>query len=1151
MAQLALAVVGSAIGAAIGGPFGAAALGQSLGWLVGSAAGALLGGGQKSKGPRASDTQVQVSTYGHPIYKIWGTARVAGDIIWIGERKRKKKEVSAKGLGGGSSAYFEYRQSFAVGFSEPACNVLKIWFHTKLVYDTTGGSKIRWKYPKTKLRFYYGREDAQPDPLIEAERGIDHVPAFRHLNSIMFENQLLKDFSNQIPNVRALVVTKCERTRTATVITGFQDLMLRDSLVPDRRPGQPYAFAASGPQWPQNTWLYRIDLAAEKIDIQARTAYPWSSFGPGDTSTEGFWFAQDNQTCVGGACVSNTLTYARTAAYPFDLDTLQGLAVACGSVVCTAGYVPPVDWMRSGFFRASQFDPTLMAHVEDTDLNNGNIDIFRGGGWAYRITSAALLTQAAFGFITTARVQDVDWGPGEKLYILVSGIEVTKIIGDVTTIDLTAELPGATLMRYLEQDNSLLLHNGRKFLKYSLTNRQITHTLDLPLIQNRSSIHGNITPAGTLWFGAVGTDLSVPTPPGSYSFFPRFYEISLANLTIVQDELFTEIGAQYPLQPQNKPFFEPVNALFYPELNAIVAEEIGERAVGIFRFGVAPGCETLQQVVNDLGEMTGQLNVATQTDAGALAADAVCGYIWEQRKTIREGLEQLAAGYFFNGIESDGKIKYKKRNASPVMTIPEEDLAAHEQGEELPVALREVRQQELEFPREIDVIYMNEDRDYDQDNARAQRNARVVSSTERQVFNLPIAFNAAKAQKVVEQMSREMWQERTTYEFTLPPPYRRLDPMDPVEIALDDGTLFTLRLDEINAGANGVFECKGTQIDPAIYQDLPGNDAGPIGGGFLSQRVTVPVPSVLVLVDTPTLRDEDPQLTIYVAAAPSRLGDVEWEGALVLRSVDDQNTWADFRAVETPATTGWALTALAAPRAWTTWDEGNSVDVQLQYGTLFNASRMQVLNLENAALLGSEVIQFRNAVEIDPVTHTWRLSGLARGRRGTDWAINTHVPGERFLLLETESLARVILPLTDLAVQRDYRAVTSGLTLEESRNVTFIWSGNSAKPYSVTMIRGDRDGSDNLTITWLRRSRIGVSWQSGVTPSLAEATEAYEVDVVFGGEVVRTIAVSAATAAYTAAQQGDDGITPGDAVDIIIYQLSATVGRGFPAEATV
>ena len=64
---------------------------------------------------------------------------------------------------------------------------------------------------------------------------------------------------------------------------------------------------------------------------------------------------------------------------------------------------------------------------------------------------------------------------------------------------------------------------------------------------------------------------------------------------------------------------------------------------------------------------------------------------------------------------------------------------------------------------------------------------------------------------------------------------------------------------------------------------------------------------------------------------------------------------------------------------------------------------------------------------------------------------------------------------------------------------------------------------------------------------LAEETEAYEVEILDGATVLRTLAASTTSVTYSAAQQlADLGalLGPGDTLDLRIYQLSAMVGRG-------
>jgi hypothetical protein len=68
---------------------------------------------------------------------------------------------------------------------------------------------------------------------------------------------------------------------------------------------------------------------------------------------------------------------------------------------------------------------------------------------------------------------------------------------------------------------------------------------------------------------------------------------------------------------------------------------------------------------------------------------------------------------------------------------------------------------------------------------------------------------------------------------------------------------------------------------------------------------------------------------------------------------------------------------------------------------------------------------------------------------------------------------------------------------------------------------------------------------------LAETSEAYEVEILNGEEVVRTLAATTPSALYTAAQQTSDFGSTQPSITVRVFQLSEAVGRGFPAEASL
>jgi hypothetical protein len=199
------------------------------------------------------------------------------------------------------------------------------------------------------------------------------------------------------------------------------------------------------------------------------------------------------------------------------------------------------------------------------------------------------------------------------------------------------------------------------------------------------------------------------------------------------------------------------------------------------------------------------------------------------------------------------------------------------------------------------------------------------------------------------------------------------------------------------------------------------------------------------------------------------------------------------------------------------------------------------------------VIQFRDAVDNGDGTFT--LSHLLRGRRGSDWACGLHAAGDLFALLEPDGAWQTMaLPLADLGQARHARLAGRFDTFDALPMLGRTPAGEAEKPYSPVRVTGSRDGSGNLAITWIRRTRIGGEWRDSTeSPPLAEQAEAYEVEVLDGGgAVVRTLAgVTAPSAAYSAAEQTADFGALQAAVSVRVHQISATVGRGRPRAATV
>lgn len=244
---------------------------------------------------------------------------------------------------------------------------------------------------------------------------------------------------------------------------------------------------------------------------------------------------------------------------------------------------------------------------------------------------------------------------------------------------------------------------------------------------------------------------------------------------------------------------------------------------------------------------------------------------------------------------------------------------------------------------------------------------------------------------------------------------------------------------------------------------------------------------------------------------------------------------------------------LGRGNSWMVFDKVNHLDIYLSHGTAPTsaANKLAVLNGTNLALWGNEVIGFRDVASLG--SNRYRLSMLLRGRFGTEWAMNLHNPSDQFILLTLATLKRITQDAIDINVNKFYRGVTIGHTLQQAVTRGFANTAVGMKPYAPVHIVGARDGSNNLTITWIRRTRYNGEWRDLVDVEVGEESEAYEVDILSGtGAVLRTITgLTSATASYSAADQTTDFGGPQASIVVVVYQLSSVVGRGYGSTVIV
>ena len=227
MATILLSTAGAALGGALFGPIGAIA-GRAAGGFGGNLIDQrLFSKDQVIRGPRLEDAMIMASSDGAPMPKLYGRARLGGQLIWATRHQEVTTQESQGGKGSPAVSVTNtaYYGNFAIAICEgPISHVSRIWADGKELDQT-----------RHEIRVHIGAADQLPDPLIEAKQGIANAPAMRGTAYVVFEAFALADFGNRIPQfsfeaVRS--VAKLDRDiRAVTIIPGATEFGLSPGAV--------------------------------------------------------------------------------------------------------------------------------------------------------------------------------------------------------------------------------------------------------------------------------------------------------------------------------------------------------------------------------------------------------------------------------------------------------------------------------------------------------------------------------------------------------------------------------------------------------------------------------------------------------------------------------------------------------------------------------------------------------------------------------------------------------------------------------------------------------------------------------------------------------------------------------------------------------
>lgn len=568
-------------------------------------------------------------------------------------------------------------------------------------------------------------------------------------------------------------------------------------------------------------------------------------------------------------------------------------------------------------------------------------------------------------------------------------------------------------------------------------------------------------------------------------------------------------------------------------------------------YGVSDSRYPLADIIDDEISLS-SLVESSDVDVSEITED-IRGFRVPGVSSIRNNIGPLQIAHFFDLVPSGYSLKAVPRGQDSVATIDVGELDARPFGQAASHALERSRTEDVQLPRKVVCRYSDPGREGDVSEQYSSERQSTNAVNVREI-ELPLSLSADEAAAVAQNIWHGSWLERNKFALKLPPVYQHLEPSDVITLKTDHAT-FQMRFSGINYGQNGLLEVNASEHAAAAW--VP-NAVGSVGT-VPTQRIPVPGGSSIVLLDIPLMRAADDE----AGFAAAMYGELDgWSGGALFVSLDEQ-VFDRLQLWTGAATVGRAETVLGVDSCYLV-NRDDTLTVRMEAGELDSITESQMLaGTQHWVAYGAdgrwEILLFADAILQGD--GTYEVSTLLRGQKGTEWTTALHEADDYFVLLDDVDVIGIATSVSEIDVERYYRAVTMGGLVGAVASETFAYSGVNLTPLAGVNATVRANGGD-WVVTWFPRTRYPSSWWSTGVDATTDSPAIYEVDIIdlsaSPNTVVRTLTVSdpaldsigRISTTYTGAQVATDFGSPVPAsIGVSIYQKSSVVGRGYELSA--
>lgn len=1165
----------------------------------------------------ASSLAFTASSYGVAIPLLFGADRITGNVIWSSEPRVTKLSV-------GLTQYTLRRLDFALALCEGEVNnILRMWIGERLVIDnsssvdlngvvatgsntimsldlTSDDSPLR-KLPidtrSTRVTFYNGSETQVPPlSLINAE-GIYAAPAYRGTAYILFEDFLI--FEETLPNIYVEVLANSDGLMPrsygvpSTPQVYFDDVTnfgIFYDLSFNRIYAGAYDSSGSGPVPDAQGWVVFNGLTLE----ETKQLEFWETTGLDSTS--------NLNTAVAGVLTNGHMVVGQrdkvhvfnTATGEIDatlgpggdsgghtLDTGFG-ALGVGTflfyanggdniqadILCGIGF----NNQSIGFAKINQDNQITMISTLNEILDPAR-DTARGVALKLSDTESAT-TPTFMDDLTSTRGTNI---------IIVSGKANEREEFDVGVICYDNPTAGAApaTPRYVELGTiscNELAGSGEthKLAQMFVDGQDNTIVLVFTVTSARSDRIAKLNPytGEVVWSTAIdyytpATNASwnpqIVAPVGKYAWIAQttnaLWKIDLTTGAVeVATEDVTTKSIDAPVNAASQVYNGYDNSITYFGSTAT------KLVTKIYVDRIAHADVLVSTVVEELLERIGL--DPTQRNIDDITALTLTGYSIKTVSQLRTVFAELASVYRFDIVESDGAIKYKTRGSSAVATIPEKYLRDVDAGG----WMKETHEVEFSPRRRLNLLYRDIAREYAnnvQSYALPQYTNTQFDADAAEDVTIPLVLSADDAKALAEILLYSKIVNELSYRFVLPPRYLTLEPGDVVDLSLSGSRTVRCRVVDTTVGADDSIEVVAVREDNDIYNDI------------------VSLVGVVGRFDPSTLPTYDPRFDIHYVSVPCIVGpevvSSDYVYHIFILNQDNSDVYVGdvtvtfdgeaktYVAPTRSPTWGYVVTPLNDTTATFSTDYGSTLRVALVGTSGFipasAASKAELTNSSfiNMALVGNEIIQFETVTDLGG--DVYELTGIVRAKFGTDYAVNGHTSGEKFILLGSSdgqgdpNLLGASMPVSSGASHIAKTAIDSNnpFQLEPEWNMV----ARNHTPFAPGSLKGEYSG-DDAVFTWQYRSRYGGEWTDDLYENVLflDVTERYIAYLYTNQDTftpanptsyLRAVEVTSPTCTYTLADQTTDGFdNTSDDLYIQVHQIGAATGQdivGMPSTA--